>query len=79
MPVQTTIESWTAEQKDKAVARGCHHSATEHVDFLREAMADNIENKFWMVSPHEQVQDLPQLMLSPAAIKEERERRPRLL
>ena len=42
-------------------------------------MADNIENKFWMVLPYEQVQDLPQLMLSPAAMKEERERRPRLL
>ena len=42
-------------------------------------MADNIENKFWMVLPHDQVRDLPQLMLSPAAVKEERERRPRLL
>ena len=42
-------------------------------------MADNIENKFWMVLPHDQVRGLPQLMLSPAAAKEERERRPRLL
>ena len=42
-------------------------------------MADNIENKFWMVLLCKQVQDLPQLMLSPAAVKEERERCPRLL
>ena len=76
--VQTTVESWTAEQKDEGIARGCHHSADEHADFPREEMADNIENKFWTVLPHEQVRDLPQLMLSPAAIKEERERRPRL-
>ena len=42
-------------------------------------MADNIKNKFWIVSPCKQVQDLPHLMLSPAVVKEERERRPRLL
>ena len=41
-------------------------------------MADNIKNKFWIVLPHKQVRDLPQLMLSPATIKEERERPPRL-
>ena len=55
VPVQTTVESWTAEQKDEGIARGCHHSANEHADFLREEMADNIENKFWMVLPCEQV------------------------
>ena len=77
--VQTTVESWTAEQKDEGIARGCHHSANEHAEFLREEMADDIENKFWMVLPHNQAQDLPQLMLSPAAAKEERERCPRLL
>ena len=42
-------------------------------------MADNIENKFWMVLPYKQVRDLPQLVLSPAAVKEEREQHPRLL
>ena len=73
VPVQTTVESWTAKQKDEGTARGCHHSADEHAEFLREEMADNIENKFWMVLPHKQVRDLPQLMLSPAAVKKERE------
>ena len=42
-------------------------------------MADNIENKFWMVLLYEVVKALIELMLSPAAIKEERDRRPRLL
>ena len=79
MPVQTNIESWTAEQKDKGVARGCHHSVNEHAAFRREEMANNTENKFRIVLPCQQVQDMPQLMLSPAAVKEERERDPRLL
>ena len=38
VPVHTTVESWTAEQKDKGIARGCHHSADEHADFLQEEM-----------------------------------------
>ena len=38
VPVQTTIESWTAKQKDEGIARGCHHSANEHADFLQEEM-----------------------------------------
>ena len=79
MPVHTTFESWTAKQKDEGMARGCHHSANKHADFPREETADNIENKFWIVSPCKQVQNLPHLMLSPAAVKEERERRLRLL
>ena len=32
VPVQTTVESWTAEQKDEGIARGCHHSANKHAD-----------------------------------------------
>ena len=79
MPVLTSAEPWTAEQKDESVARGCHLSAKKHADFLREEMASNIENKFWMVLPYALVRDLIQLMLSPAAVKEERDRRPRLL
>ena len=42
-------------------------------------MADNIDDKFWIMLPHEQARDLPQLMLSPAAVKEDKERRLRLL
>ena len=42
-------------------------------------MADMIENQFWMVLPYELVRDLDTIMLSPCAIKEERDRRPRLL
>ena len=73
VPVHTAAEPWTLEQKDACVERGCHRSATEHAAFLREEMADNIDNKFWMVLPYELVRQLKELMLTPAAVKEERE------
>ena len=41
-------------------------------------MADMIENQFWMVLPYVLVRDLA-TMFSPCAIKEELNRRPRLL
>ena len=79
VPAQTSSATWTSEQRDECVRRGCHHSANEHSDFLREEMAEFIENKFWMVLPYDQVRDLPNLQLSPAAVKDERDRKPRLL
>ena len=78
-PAETTSPPWTHEQKDRCTEQGCHPSATEHSTFLRQEMADFIENKFWMVSPCDVIRDLKQLMLSPAAVKPERERKPRLL
>ena len=42
-------------------------------------MDDFIESKFWMVLPCELVRALEELMLWPAAVKEERERKPRVL
>ena len=79
VPVNTESEPWSYEQKDSCIQRGCHQSANEHSDFLREEMAEFIENRFWVVLPYDVVRDLEQLMLWPAALKEERERKPRLL
>ena len=79
VPVLTTAEPWTTEQLDSCVARGCHKSATEHAEFLREEMSDFIDSRFWVVLPYDKIKHLPNLQLSPAAIKVERERRPRLL
>ena len=42
-------------------------------------MAEFIENKFWMVLPYELVKYFEEIMFSPAAIKEERDRKPRFL
>ncbi len=79
VPVESSSEPWTLEQKDECIRRGCHPSATEHSTFLREEMAEFIENRFWAVLPYDQVRHMENLMFSPAAIKEERDRKPRLL
>ena len=42
-------------------------------------MAKFIDSKFWVVLPYKLVHDLPNPQLSPAAVKEERERKPCLL
>ena len=67
------------DQKDRCVERGCHHSANEHSKFVGDELANFIENKFWMVLPYEIVTHYLELLLSPAAIKEELDRKPRLL
>ena len=79
MPADTESLPWTRAQKDECIRRGCHQSATEHSDFLREEMAEFIENRFWTVLPYELVRDLEEIMFSPAAVKDERDRKPRLL
>jgi hypothetical protein len=42
-------------------------------------MAEFIESKFWVVLPYDLVRDQVDLMLCPAAVKDERDRKPRLL
>ena len=79
VPVQTSSPPWTQEQKDHAVERGCHYSAVQHADFLREEMAEFIDAKSWLVLPYEIVRHLHEIMFSPAAVKDERDRKPRLL
>ena len=79
VPVLTSNLPWSTETKDLCIQRGCHQSAVQHNQFLREEMAEFIENGFWTVLHYRQVCSLPSLMLSPAAVKEERERKPRIL
>jgi hypothetical protein len=67
------------ELLDERMARGCHRSATEHRDFIREEMADFVESGFYAVLPYSAVRHLPGLRLSPLGIKEERDRRARLV
>ena len=76
MPALTSSPPWSIETKQACVDRGCHRSATEHASFLREEMAEFIDNRFWAVLPYEQIKQLPDLQLSPVAVKEERERKP---
>ena len=79
VPAQTSSPPWSEDTKDSYVERGCHRSANEHAEFLRDEMSEFIDSRFWVVLPYSLVCDTPQLQLSPAAVKEERERRPRLL
>ena len=78
VPALSDSEPWTLEQKDYCIHRGCHKSANDHAEFLREEMAEFIESKHWMVLPYRLVRML-EMFLAPAAVKEERERKPRLL
>ena len=78
VPVNSSSPPWTSEQKDECIRRGCHPSANLHAAFLRDEFSDFIENKFWAVLPYELVKDLD-IMFSPSAVKDERDRRPRLL
>ena len=79
MPALTSSPPWSPETKQACIERGCHRSAVEHAGFLREEMSEFIDNRFWAVLPYRAVAHLPNLQLSPAAVKEERERKPRLL
>ena len=79
VPANSDSPPWTTDMKDRCIHRGCHKSAKEHAEFLREELSEFIESKYWVVLPYRLVRHLQNLMLSPAAVKEERERKPRLL
>ena len=79
VPVLTSDEPWTDELKDTRFERGCHKSANDHADFLREEFSEFIESKFWVLLPYRLVRHFENLQLSPAAVKDERDRKPRLL
>ena len=79
VPIHTSDEPWSPELKDARFLHGCHRSASQHAEFLRDELAEFIESGFWVVLPYELVKHLPELQLSPCSVKEERERRPRLL
>ena len=79
VPALMSDEPWSQQRLQECLDRGCHTSANDHQQFIRDEMSDNIEHGFWVVLPFEQVKHLPNLRLSPLGVKEERERRPRLV
>ena len=79
VPAESTSEPWSLQQKDECVQRGCHISAKLHSDFIREEMVGFIEDGFWTVLPYSIVRGYEELQIWPGAIKEERDRKPRLL
>lgn len=79
VPIQFDDPDWSLEQRDAAMTRGCHFSATKHKEFIAEEMLEFADAGYWTILPYEAVRHLPNLRLSPAQIKEERERKPRFI
>jgi hypothetical protein len=79
VPVLFDDPDWTLSELDAAVAKGCNHSAVEHKDFIAEEMLEFAKDGFWTILPYDRVRGLKGLRLSPAQIKEERDRRPRFI
>ena len=71
--------SWTEGERQAALKRGPHRSATEHTLFLREEFASMIEKGQWVVLPYSVAKGLPGLRLIPPGVKVERDQRRRWL
>ena len=68
---------WSRQQNDAAILRGPHNSAHEHIDFLRDELADMVDRATWMVLPYHTVRHIPNLRISPMGVVPQHERRPR--
>ena len=88
MPVITGTTGWSDADFDARLQRGSHTSTRDHVDFVRDEMADFARKGFWTVLPYEAVRDLRRLpgfrhlrslRVSPLGCVPQRGRRPRLI
>jgi hypothetical protein len=77
VPVVLTTTPWEKTRINAAVRP--HKSAKDHRAFLHSEMADMIDKNQWIVLPYEQVQDLPNLRVSPIGVVPQRDRRPRTI
>ena len=78
-PIVYTTPEWSLEQRDAAMARGSHKSASEHLEFLEEEMRDMVAKRYWIVLPYSMVRQLPNLRISPLGVVPQRGRRPRII
>ena len=76
-PVTLHTLPWPADKLANAIHRGPHHSALQHLDFLRTEFQDMVNKGQWLVLPYSAVKDLPGLTLSPPGVVPQRDRRPR--
>ena len=75
-PVVLASGSWTEGERQVALKRGPHRSATEHTLFLRKDFASMIEKGQWVVLPYSVARGLPELWLITPGVKVERDQRP---
>ena len=59
--VETATKPWECSKIDERLCRGSHNSVNEHVDFVRDEMADFAEKGFWAVLPYDEVKHLKNL------------------
>ena len=78
-PVLQTTKPWSRTEISVALARGSHQSAFSHLEFLRDEMADMIDQGYWTILPYSTVLNLSHLRLSPLGIVPQRDRRPRII
>ena len=78
-PVLQRTKPWTSDTISQALARGSHKSALSHMEFLRDEMADMVDQGYWVILPYSTVLHLPHLRLSPLGVVPQRDRRPRII
>ena len=54
VPFVPTGEEWMQDQRDEAIKRGAHQSASLYVDFVWQEFVEMLEKKFWSVLPASQ-------------------------
>ena len=59
------------------MTRGPHHSSFQHIDFLRDELADMVDQATWLVLPYARLRHIPNLRISPMGVVPQNERRPR--
>jgi hypothetical protein len=79
MPVVTRTPRWSAPVVQERLSHGSHKSTDEHLDFVRDEMADFARKGFWTVLPCGLVKRLRGLRLSPSGCVPQRRRRPQLI
>ena len=59
---------WSEETKKERFIRGPHKSAHEYVNFLGVKFLDFLRKGYWMLLPHDNVQDMADVCYSPLGV-----------
>jgi len=64
-PIVLRTPLWSMAQRNQAMERGSHQSATLHLKFLEQEMLTMVKKGQWLILPYEDIKNLPNLRLSP--------------
>jgi hypothetical protein len=79
VPVLQRTPLWSQSKTHSAMTRGSHPSTHARLQFLREEMADMVEQHFWVVIPYKYICSHPYLRISPMGVIPQRDRRDRVI